>query len=616
MKGKFYNYIIPLLVLAGLGTATVFYFAGYEQMSDNTIMITLALGTLPLIYRMLKDIFSGHYGIDIIAITAILGSFFLRQYLAGGVILLMLSGGEALEAYALRRARRELSALISRAPSVAHKRVSGELLDIQASQVIVGDIIVIKPGEVVPVDGVVISGISEVDEAALTGEPVPVEKKPSSHVLSGSINQNNVLEVRALRAAAESKYEQIIKLVKQAEDSRAPVVRLADRYSIGFTLVTFAIAGVSWLIFHDPIRLLAVLVVATPCPLILATPIAIISGISQAARRGIIVKNGGALEKLAEVKALIFDKTGTLTLGAPEVVEIQTTDSSMKKDVAKLASSLDQLSAHVLATSLTKYATKNLNLELDYPEDFKEVFGEGVSGRIKNREYSFGKLSFIKSRGVTISQAALDDHKQIQEQGKIAVYLSEENQLLGAVIFADVVRPEIKKLFAETLKEGINHVVMLTGDKKIVAEKIGREIGLDDIHAECLPEDKVTKVKEHQKEFGTVAMIGDGINDAPALASADVGISIGYHGSTASSDTSDIVITVNNLERVGTAIQISKHVLKIAKQGIFLGIGVSILLMIIASLGYIQPVYGALIQEILDVAVILNALRVNFEKTT
>jgi P-type E1-E2 ATPase len=288
----------------------------------------------------------------------------------------------------------------------------------------------------------------------------------------------------------------------------------------------------------------------------------------------------------------------------------------MKKDVAKLASSLDQLSAHVLATSLTKYATKNLNLELDYPEDFKEVFGEGVSGRIKNREYSFGKLSFIKSRGVTISQAALDDHKQIQEQGKIAVYLSEENQLLGAVIFADVVRPEIKKLFAETLKEGINHVVMLTGDKKIVAEKIGREIGLDDIHAECLPEDKVTKVKEHQKEFGTVAMIGDGINDAPALASADVGISIGYHGSTASSDTSDIVITVNNLERVGTAIQISKHVLKIAKQGIFLGIGVSILLMIIASLGYIQPVYGALIQEILDVAVILNALRVNFEKTT
>jgi heavy metal translocating P-type ATPase len=616
MENRLQNYLVQIFILSGLFLAAVFYFAGYKQMSDYALMITLVLGTLPPIYRMLRDIFSGHYGIDIIAITAILGSFFLHQYLAGGVILLMLSGGEALEAYALRRARRELSSLISLAPSVAHKRVGGELLDIQANQVLVGDIIVIKPGEVVPVDGVVISGISEVNEAALTGEPVPVEKKPSSHVLSGSINQNNVLEIRAMRAAAESKYEQIIKLVKHAEDSRAPVVRLADRYSIWFTIITFAIAGVSWLIFHDPIRLLAVLVVATPCPLILATPIAIISGISQAARRGIIVKNGGALEKLAEVKALIFDKTGTLTLGAPEVVEIQTTDSSMKKDVAKLASSLDQLSAHVLATSLTKYATKNLNLELDYPEDFKEVFGEGVSGKIKNREYSFGKLSFIKSRGVPIPQATVDSHKLIQEQGKIAVYLSEEKQLLGAVIFADVVRPEIKKLFAETLQEGISHIVMLTGDKQIVAEKIGREIGLSDIHAECLPEDKVREVKEHQKEFGTVAMIGDGINDAPALASADVGISIGYHGSTASSDTSDIVITVNNLERVGTALKISKHVLKIAKQGIFLGIGVSILLMIIASLGYIQPVYGALIQEVLDIIVILNALRVNFEKTT
>jgi heavy metal translocating P-type ATPase len=614
MENRPQNYLVQIFILSGLLLATVFYFAGYKQVSNNALIVTLVLGTLPLIYRMLKDIFSGHYGIDIIAITAILGAFFLHQYLAGGVILLMLSGGETLEAYALRRARREMSSLISRAPSIAHKRVGGELLDVQANQVLVGDIIVIKPGEVVPVDGVVISGISEVDEAALTGEPVPVEKKPSSHVLSGSINQNNVLEIRATRAAAESKYEQIIKLVKHAEDNRAPVVRLADRYSIWFTAITFAIAGASWLISHDPIRLLAVLVVATPCPLILATPIAIISGISQAARRGIIVKNGGALEKLAEVKALIFDKTGTLTLGAPEVVEIQTTDSSMKKDVTKLASSLDQLSAHVLATSLTKYATKNLNLELDYPEDFKEVFGEGVSGRIKNREYSFGKLSFIKSLGVAIPQATLSDHKHIQEQGKIAVYLSEENQLLGAVIFADVVRPEIKRLFAETLKEGISHIIMLTGDKKIVAEKIGREIGLDDIHAECLPEDKVMEVKQHQKEFGTVAMIGDGINDAPALASADVGISIGYHGSTASSDTSDIVITVNNLERVGTALKISKHVLKIAKQGIFLGIGVSILLMIIASLGYIQPVYGALIQEILDVVVILNALRVNFEK--
>jgi P-type E1-E2 ATPase len=286
----------------------------------------------------------------------------------------------------------------------------------------------------------------------------------------------------------------------------------------------------------------------------------------------------------------------------------------MDKDVIRLAASLDQLSAHVLALALTQHAVKNLNLELDYPQNFKEFFGDGVMAEIKGRQYIFGKLAFLQSRGVTISAADLAKHQQVQTAGKISVYLAEDGNLLGAIYFADVVRPEIKNLFTSIKQQGMKHIVMLTGDKKSVAEKVGKEIGLSDIHAEALPEDKVREVKEHQKEFGAVAMIGDGINDAPALASADVGISIGSHGSTATSDTSDIVITVDNLERLGTALKIAKHVIAIAKQGIFLGMGISILLMIIAALGYIQPVYGALLQELLDVAVILNALRVNFEE--
>lgn len=614
MKIKFSFYTLPGFALLGLCIGALFhFFANNSGMDELVWKITLIIGTLPVIARMFKDLLKGHYGVDVIAITAIAASVLLGENLAGTLILLMLTGGEALEDFAMQRARRELAALISRAPSIAHKRENGNVIDIPANKVKISDIIVIKPGEVIPVDGVVIEGISEVDESALTGESLPVNKQASSHVMSGSVNQNSVLEIRALRPASESKYEKIIKLVKEAEESRAPVVRLADRYSSWFTVITLAAAATSWLISQDPIRLLAVLVVATPCPLILATPIAIISGISQSAKRGIIVKNGGALEKLAEVKALIFDKTGTLTLGTPEVVGLKSFGNLSEDQLMHIAASLDQMSAHVLAVSLTKHATKNLKLKLEYPHNFTEYFGDGVTGKINGQNYLFCKLSFLHKHGIKIPQDVLKQHEHIQNEGRIAVYLASDKDLLGAVYFADIVRPEIKNLFSDIKKQGIGHIIMLTGDKRAVAEKIGDSIGLTDIHAEALPEDKVHEVKNHQKEFGSVAMIGDGINDAPALAAADVGISIGAHGTTATSDTSDIVVTVDNLDRVAKAIKIAKHVLLVAKQGIFIGMGASVGLMVLAALGYITPVYGAILQEVLDVIVIINALRVNIK---
>ncbi len=433
--------------------------------------------------------------------------------------------------------------------------------------------------------------------------------------MSGSINTTNPLEINTLKIASDSKYEQIIRLVKEAEESRAPVVRLADRYSVWFSFITFTLAALAWFSSHEPLRLLAVLVVATPCPLILATPIAIISGISRSASRGIIVKNGGALETLAEVNAFIFDKTGTLTLGQPKVVGIKTFNEGFSEtDILNTAASLDQVSAHILARSLLTHARKENNFRTIYPESFKETFGEGVSGSIAGKLYHFGKLQFLRTSGVVINSLAEDEHKKTQDQGKIAVYLAAENELIGAIYFADIIRKEIKALFSDFKKQGLDKLVMLTGDKKNVADIIARELGLDDIHAEALPEDKVKEVKEHQQEFGKVAMVGDGVNDAPALAAADVGIALGGHGQSAGSNSGDIVITIDNLERVGEAFIIAKRVLRIAKQGIFIGIGASIVLMIFASFGYIQPVYGALLQELLDVIVILNALRVNFQK--
>lgn len=604
-------FIIPIIALAGLAAAGISFFVLKNPNLGNKILLAaLAAGTLPLVFRIARDIFAGRFGVDIIAILAIASSFILGQYLAGTVILLMLSGGEALEVYAQTLARKNLSSLISNAPSLAHIKTPAGLKDVPALEVAVGDAVLIKPGEAVPVDGLVTQGRSEMDEAALTGESLPVKKHSGSLVLAGSINKDSPVEIQTIRTAKDSKYEQIIRLVREAEESRAPIVRLADRYSVWFTAVTLVFAAAAWLLSRDPIRLLAVLVVATPCPLILATPIAMISGISRAAGRGIIIKNGGALETLAGVKAFIFDKTGTLTLGQPKLAKLEAISGSAQQLLA-VAASLDQLSGHILARSLVDYA-KAQNTALYFPRNFRESFGDGVSGEINGKKYLFGRLRFLQINGVQIPPAIKKQHEAFQQQGSIAVYLGEaaSGLLLGAVLFSDHIRPEIKSLFRKIAAQGVNKIVMLTGDKNNVAQTIARQAGLSDVHSECLPEDKVWEVKDHQRQFGPVAMVGDGVNDAPALAAADVGIAMGGQGSTASQESADMVITVDSLERVEEAFRFSKRVVKVAKQGIFTGMAASIVLMVIAALGHITPVYGAVIQEILDVGVILNALRI------
>lgn len=602
MKSAF---IIPGLVAAGL----------LIGIADQRIWIaTLVLGALPFVFDTVRAIARGKFGVDLIAVVAIVASLLAGQYLAGVVILLMLSGGEALEAYARERAKKELTELLSKAPSVAHVKRSGDkLVDVRAEEVRVGDTFVVKPGEVVPVDGTVSSGISSLDEAMITGESLPVEKRPGSLVWSGSINEDRPFEAHAIRASEESKYQIIVKLVQEAQNAQAPVVRLADRYAGVFNLLTFAFAGLAWILFQDPIRALAVLVVASPCPLILATPIAMISGISKAASRGIVIKSGGALERLGEVRGVVFDKTGTLTLGVPEVTKIVSVSDLSEDEVMKRAVSLDQLSAHIFARSLVQYAQKR-DLELEYPDQFEEVIGQGVKAVLHKRRYFLGKLGFIESQGVRVAKSVEKDNDAFLEEGKTAIYLGDETKLLGFIVFADVIRPETKQLFASMAVHGLSKMVMLTGDKKKVAAGIAAAIGIKEYKAELLPEDKVSYINETQKSFGPVAMVGDGINDAPALAVASVGIAMASHGATVASETGDIVIMENDMHRVHDAIHIAQGALRLAKQGIFFGMGASVILMVFALFGYIIPVYGAVMQEALDVIVILNALRLNFQK--
>ncbi|HVM90405.1 MAG TPA: heavy metal translocating P-type ATPase [Verrucomicrobiae bacterium] len=601
-------FLIPFVLVAALLFAAAWAWSG-QPLAQPLMLTILVLGTIPYVLRMLADIRRGHVGVDIIAILAIVASIILEQWIAAGVILLMLSGGEALEEYALARARLKLTELLSRAPSQAHRKRGGRITDIRADQVLVGDILVIKPGEVVPVDGLVLEGESSVDQSMITGESLPVEKNVHSQLMSGSVNINGVLTIQALRISADSKYQQIVNLVRNAEAEKVPLVRLADRYSLLFTGITALISTAAWFMSHDPIRVLAVLVVATPCPLIIATPIAVMSAISEAAGRGIIVKNGGALETLGRIKALVFDKTGTLTFGVPLVADVTAFGGVDGKEVLRLAASLDQLSSHVLARSLVRHA-KLEKLSLALPERFDEVLAQGVEGTINGRTYYLGKLAFIQGRHLAITPEVTAEYRTRQDLGEKVIFLTDEHAVLGSISFADEIRSESKNVFADFLKLGLHDITILSGDKTDIVKRVARRLGVGQVLGDLEPEEKVEELKTIQQRVRPVAMIGDGVNDAPALTAADVGIAMGAHGATVASETADIVITVDSLAKVTDVIRISRRMLRIARESIFIGIGVSILLMIAAALGYIQPVVGAGLQEVLDILVILNALRV------
>jgi heavy metal translocating P-type ATPase len=422
------------------------------------------------------------------------------------------------------------------------------------------------------------------------------------------VNISGVLTVRTLRTSANSKYQQIVNLVREAEAEKVPMVRLADRYSLVFTIVTAVIAAFAWFYSHDPIRILAVLVVATPCPLIIATPIAVMSAISDAAGRGIIVKNGGALEVLGRIKALVFDKTGTITFGTPLVADV-VAFSGDAEQVIKLAASLDQLSSHVLARSLVAQA-KRQGVHLELPEQFEEVIAQGVEGEIEGTRYFLGKMAFITGRNIPITPAVTAEYQTRQQLGQKVIFLTDGKAVLGAVSFADEIRSESKKVFAEFAKMGLKDITILSGDKEEIVKRVARRLGVGQVLGDLQPEEKVDELKTIQLRSRPVAMIGDGVNDAPALTAADVGIAMGAHGATVASETADIVITVDSLAKVSEVIQISRRMLRIAKESIYFGMGVSILLMVIAAFGYIVPVLGAGLQEVLDILVILNALRV------
>jgi heavy metal translocating P-type ATPase len=567
-------------------------------------------GTLPvvvgLLVSMVRELLAGRMGVDAVAFVSMSAALALGQPLAGIVVAVMYAGGNVLEDFAVAHAERDLKSLIDRVPRVAHRRTEDSIEDIPIEHVAVGDTILVHAGEVIPVDGVIVTSTAVIDESALTGEPIPITRHEGEAARSGTFNAGETFELRAAATSGESTYAGIVRMVTAAQTAKAPFIRLADRYALLLLPLSLIVAGAAWLLSGDAIRGLAVLVTATPCPLILAAPVAFIAGMSQAARRGILIKGGAPLEALARTHTVMFDKTGTLTVGGARLVAVETAPGESADEVLRLAGSLEQASHHIVAAAVVSAAMAK-GLRLQVPVDVHEAMGSGLRGRIEGREVSVGSHQFVygSRRPEDWAVRAL---RRAAWRSALSVFVGVDGRIIGVLLLGDELRRETPRAVQALRAAGVSRVVMVTGDRADAAETIGAALDLDAVLADRDPSDKVDAVAMEQRQHPTL-MVGDGINDAPALAAANVGIAMGARGASASSEAADVVILVDRLDRVSDAVAIARRTRGIAVQSIIVGMAMSGVAMAAAAIGWLTPVAGALVQEAIDVAVILNALR-------
>ena len=575
-------------------------------------LILLVVAAAPLVWRTFRGALRGHFATDIVATLAIVTAVLLRQPIAGLVIVLMQTGGEMLERYAARRASRALQELEDASPQHAHRMVDDRFDDIRADEVRPGDMLLVRPGELVPADGEVVQGRSWIDASRLTGESVPVDVAPGARLMSGSINGDHPITMRATALASESEYARVVELVRSAQASKAPLQRLADRYAVWFTPLTLIVCVVAFVISHDWLRVLAVLVVATPCPLILATPVAIVGGINHAAKHGIIVRHGGALEALARVNVAVFDKTGTLTIGRPEVSRVVAMPPFDRATVLQLAAGVEQGSGHLLARSIVDAARHENPHALLAARDIREFPGRGVAGVVQARKVVVGSAALLGEQGAR--HGAFDSLESSGDgrpdsAAKLRTFVLVDGAVAGAIEFADVVRPGVARTFERLRTLGIGKTMLLSGDNPEYVASVAAEVGIEDARGDLLPEDKLREVERLDATGAHVLMVGDGVNDAPALSRADVGVALASHGRGIASESADVVLLKDDVAGVADAIEIGRKTMRVARQSILFGLGLSGVAMGFAAAGMIAPVMGALIQEAIDVAVIVNALR-------
>lgn len=600
-------WVEPVLVagtVGALASGGIAWLGDRRGVADGCWIAGTVIAIVPATVWVVSALRRRRGGVDLIALVSLIGCLLVNEYLAGALIAVMLTGGRALDAAAEHRASRDLKALLQRAPRFARRRVGAQVSMIPLREVAVGDVLVVGPGEAVPVDGRVSDTVAVLDESALTGEPLQVERGVGESVRSGVINAGGAFELGATATAAESTYAGIVGLAQQACAENAPVVRLADRYAAWFLPLTLLLAAAAWLSSGSAVRAVAVLVVATPCPLLLAAPVAIVSGLSRASRAGVVIRSGGVLENLGHATTLVMDKTGTMTMGRPVVVDVSANSDHDATSILRLAASADQLSPHVLAEAIVTEALRR-GLDLSLPADVVEDPGRGVAAAtVDGHRVTVGKLP---TEALTNGWARTVLNRARLDSAAIA-WVCIENRPAGAVLLQDPLRREAPRTVRRLREAGLKRLIMLTGDRPEPTREVAAILGLDEVYAEQAPADKFAVVAEESDRAVTV-MVGDGVNDAPALAAATVGVAIGARGATASSEVADVVLTTDRIDRLADAMDIARWSRRIAVQSAVIGMALSLAAMVVATLGWLPPAPGALLQEGIDVAVILNALR-------
>lgn len=598
-------FAIAMIVLGALEK----YVLSLPEYAQAIWMLGLIGAGFPVVWRTLRSAMAGKYATDVVASLSIVTAGIIGQPLAGLVIVLMQTGGEALEHFAERRASAAVSELEKAAPRIAHL-VTGDkgLVDVPVGEVEPGNVFLVRPGDLIPCDGVVLSGISEIDASQLTGEAMPVPAQEGTTLMSGSLNAHGVLSVRASARAAESQYSRIVELVRSAQASKAPLQRLADRYAVWFTPLTLIVCAATFALTHSWVAVLAVLVVATPCPLILATPVAIIGGINRAARRKIIMRHGSALENLSNARVAVFDKTGTLTVGKPSVSSVITLPGFTEERVLTYAGAVERGSSHLLARVIVEEAERRYG-QLPEAGQHRESSGQGLVGLVNGVDVVVGSRAFVSTKAAV----SLDAFARVERgDAGLRAYVLLAGVPAGIIEYADLLRPGLAEFFQTLEGMGISRRVLLSGDRAANAKAVGKLAGMNEVHGELLPADKAAIVSRFRADGDVVLMVGDGTNDAPALSAADVGIALAGHGGGVTSEAADVVILVDDLSKVGEALAISRRTMRVARQSIIAGLFLSGIAMVFAAFGYIPPTAGALLQEGIDVAVILNALRASW----
>ncbi|ADP71263.1 heavy metal translocating P-type ATPase [Rhodomicrobium vannielii ATCC 17100] len=609
MSERFLRRALILWAIAALAAGIVASLKGAD-FAANWIW---GVGAAPVIAALgvsiARDLLAGRMGVDAVALISMAAALVLGANLVAVVVAVMYAGGTVLEDFAVARAERELKALVGRAPRIAHRRRDQTVEEILAEDIRQDDVVLVKAGEIVPVDGILLSPVASLDESALTGEPIPVIRSAGEGVRSGAVNAGETFEMRTTATAVESTYAGIVRLVTAAQTAKAPFIRMADRYALLLLPVTLVLAGGAWLVSGDALRGLAVLVASTPCPLILAAPVAFIAGVSRAAKQGILMKGGGPIEALARVHTVLFDKTGTLTVGGARLVAVETAPGETADEVLRLAASLEQASQHTVAAAIVS-AARARGLGLEIPQSVRETLGSGVEGTIGDKTVRAGSATLVYGNRRQ-EEWATRVSRRASWRAALCVFVSKDDRVIGALLLADELRRETPRALQALRAAGVSRMVMVTGDRAEAAETMAAALDLDAVLSERSPSEKVEAVANEQRQHPAM-MVGDGINDAPALAAAGVGVAMGARGATASSEAAEVVILVDRLDRVADAVKIARRTRSIARQSIVAGMALSGVAMVAAAFGALTPVAAAITQEGIDVLVILNALRALF----